>query len=147
MMAAASTMHHTCALHRRAHPRAGQRSSSFSAEFRHAQGPAFPNISQAFPAVSTSQSYRNRPRLLICIGVGTDRANGVSDAATLRAAAELTAASAFCGCASLHPATGGLYRKCIKVSALGGWLCVLVDTSCCCRTQNSTKAIAIPFLI
>ncbi len=49
MLAAASTMHHTCALHRCAHPCAGQRRSSFSAEFRHPQGSAFPNISQAFP--------------------------------------------------------------------------------------------------
>jgi hypothetical protein len=53
----------------------------------------------------------------VCIGVGTDRANGVSDAATLRAVAELTAASAFYGCVSLDPKTGELYRKCIQVRA------------------------------
>lgn len=49
--------------------------------------------------------------------MGTDRANGVSDAATLRAVAELTAASAFHGCVSLDTATGEVYRKCIKVRA------------------------------
>jgi hypothetical protein len=54
-------------------------------------------------------------QILVCIGVGTDRANGVSDAATLRAVAELTAASAFYGCVSLDAATGALYRKCIQV--------------------------------
>jgi hypothetical protein len=54
-------------------------------------------------------------QILVCIGVGADRANGVSDAATLRAVAELAAASAFYGCVSLDTNTGELYRKCIEV--------------------------------
>ena len=54
----------------------------------------------------------------MCIGVGTDRANGVSDAATLRAVAELTAAAAFYGCVSLDAATGLLYRNCIEVQCV-----------------------------
>jgi hypothetical protein len=52
--------------------------------------------------------------MVVCIGAGADRANAVSDAATLRPVPELTAASAFYCCVSLHPK---LYRKCIQVRA------------------------------
>ena len=44
-----------------------------------------------------------RLKLLVCLGLGADRYNQVSDAASLRAVAELTAQGGFLGAVSLEP--------------------------------------------
>lgn len=60
----------------------------------------------------------DKPRVLsktlVCIGVGCDRFNGVSDSSTLRAIAELTRTGAFLGCAALSPPVVSLYERVIK---------------------------------
>ena len=55
-------------------------------------------------------------KFLLNIGIGSDRFNNVSDAATLRAIAELTAAGGFRGAISLEQNHTGLqfYRDCIQ---------------------------------
>jgi hypothetical protein len=57
-----------------------------------------------------------RAKVLIVIGLGTDRFNQVSDAASLRAVAELTRAGGFLGAVSLEPAAAGsvFYRGCLE---------------------------------
>lgn len=56
-----------------------------------------------------------RARILVCVGMGCDRFNHVSDAASLRAIAELTAAGAFLGAVALEPQgeAFGFYRACL----------------------------------
>ncbi len=56
-----------------------------------------------------------KARVLISIGLGTDRFNHVSDAASLRAIAELTRMGGFLGAISLEPQFEGscLYRACL----------------------------------
>lgn len=49
-----------------------------------------------------------RARLLLSVGLGADRFNHVSDAASLRAVAELTARGGFLGVAALEPTSPGL---------------------------------------
>lgn len=51
--------------------------------------------------------------LLIVVGVGCDRFNGVSDCATLRAVAELTALGGFHGCVSMTCKESAFYDKCV----------------------------------
>ncbi|MDI1430782.1 DUF1152 domain-containing protein [Polyangium sorediatum] len=55
-------------------------------------------------------------KLLCSIGLGADRFNGVSDAASLRAIAELTEAGGFLGAVSLEPTSPGFdfYKRCIE---------------------------------
>lgn len=55
-------------------------------------------------------------RVLISIGLGTDRFNQVSDAASLRAVAELTRMGGFLGAVSLEPTGAGssFYRDCLE---------------------------------
>jgi hypothetical protein len=67
-------------------------------------------------SVATVAGLDVKLKFLISIGLGTDRYNNVSDAATLRAIAELTAAGGFHGAVSLEPNHDGLqfYRKCIE---------------------------------
>ncbi len=57
-----------------------------------------------------------KARVLISIGLGTDRYNHVSDAASLRAIAELTRMGGFLGAVSLEPNGAGscLYRNCLE---------------------------------
>jgi hypothetical protein len=57
-----------------------------------------------------------RARVLIVVGLGTDRFNHVSDAASLRAVAELTRAGGFLGAVSLEPSAPGsvFYRGCLE---------------------------------
>lgn len=57
-----------------------------------------------------------RTRLLAVIGLGTDRFNHVSDAASLRAIAELTRSGGFLGAVSLEPNAIGstFYRGCLE---------------------------------
>jgi hypothetical protein len=80
-----------------------------------------------------------RAKVLITVGLGTDRFNQVSDAATFRAVAELTRAGGFLGAVSLEPEAAGsnFYRDCLEhiyqrqgfrsvlagtiVSAIEGW--------------------------
>jgi hypothetical protein len=52
-------------------------------------------------AVATLTNPRIRLKALLCLGLGTDRFNNVSDAASLRAISELTAEDGFLGCMSL----------------------------------------------
>ena len=56
-----------------------------------------------------------KARILISIGLGTDRFNHVSDAASLRAISELTRMGGFLGAVSLEPSGDGpcLYRSCL----------------------------------
>ncbi|WP_170229316.1 DUF1152 domain-containing protein [Polyangium fumosum] len=56
-------------------------------------------------------------KLLCSIGLGADRFNGVSDAASLRAIAELTKAGGFLGAVSLEPTSPGFdfYKRCIEL--------------------------------
>lgn len=55
-------------------------------------------------------------RVLISVGLGTDRFNQVSDAASLRAIAELTKMGGFLGAVSLEPTGVGsqFYRDCLE---------------------------------
>lgn len=55
-------------------------------------------------------------KVLISIGLGTDRFNHVSDAASLRAVAELTRMGGFLGCVALEPTSPGFtfYRGCLE---------------------------------
>ena len=54
-------------------------------------------------------------KILVSIGLGTDRYNHVSDAASLRAIAELTQLGGFLGAVSLEPSNPGyrFYRDCL----------------------------------
>lgn len=56
-----------------------------------------------------------KAKMLIVVGLGTDRFNQVSDAASLRAVAELTRAGGFLGAVSLEPTAAGsvFYRDCL----------------------------------
>lgn len=68
-------------------------------------------------SVATIANLQDIPlKLLINIGLGSDRFNQVSDGATLRAIAELTAMNGFLGALSLDQAHAGLqfYRDCIE---------------------------------
>jgi len=55
-------------------------------------------------------------KLLCSIGLGADRFNGVSDAASLRAIAELTEVGGFLGAVSLEPTSPGFrfYKRCVE---------------------------------
>jgi hypothetical protein len=55
-------------------------------------------------------------KVLVTIGLGTDRYNHVSDAASLRAIAELTQMGGFLGSVSLEPSSPGyrFYRDCLE---------------------------------
>jgi hypothetical protein len=55
-------------------------------------------------------------KILVSIGLGTDRYNHVSDAASLRAIAELTQTGGFLGAVSLEPSNPGyrFYRDCLE---------------------------------
>src|SRR5262249_53701752 len=57
-----------------------------------------------------------RAKVLVVVGLGTDRFNHVSDAASLRAVAELTRAGGFLGAVSLEPSAPGsvFYRACLE---------------------------------
>jgi hypothetical protein len=56
-----------------------------------------------------------KAKVLIVVGLGTDRFNQVSDAASLRAVADLTRAGGFLGAVSLEPLAAGsiFYRGCL----------------------------------
>jgi hypothetical protein len=68
-------------------------------------------------SVTTVASLKElKARVLISIGLGTDRFNQVSDAASLRAIAELTRMGGFLGAVILEPAGAGacFYRDCLE---------------------------------
>jgi hypothetical protein len=67
-------------------------------------------------AVATLEAPRVTLRALLSIGLGADRFNGVSDAASLRAIAELTAQGGFLGGLCLEPGSEGIacYRACVQ---------------------------------
>ncbi len=60
-------------------------------------------VSVGAAAMCSSPTVQNR--LLISVGFGSDRFNDVSDASSLRAVAELTAAGGFFGCMSIEPSS------------------------------------------
>ena len=68
-------------------------------------------------SVTTVASLKDlKLKVLITIGLGTDRFNHVSDAASLRAIAELTRMGGFLGSLSLEPQAPGscFYRDCLE---------------------------------
>jgi hypothetical protein len=70
-------------------------------------------------------------KILVSVGLGTDRYNHVSDAASLRAIAELTQLGGFLGAVSLEPLNPGyrFYRDCLEHIYLGqGFRSVLSGT-------------------
>lgn len=73
-------------------------------------------IEDAVSVTAVDSLKRLKARVLISIGLGTDRFNHVSDAASLRAIAELTRMGGFLGAVSLEPAGAGssLYRDCLE---------------------------------
>lgn len=73
-------------------------------------------IEDAVSIAAVAGLSRPRLKLLVSIGLGADRFNQVSDAASLRAIAELTAAGGFRGALSLEPDSAALdfYRGAIE---------------------------------
>jgi hypothetical protein len=73
-------------------------------------------IEDAVSVAAVSALDGLRAKVLIVVGLGTDRFNHVSDAASLRAVAELTRAGGFLGAAALEPAAAGsaFYRGCLE---------------------------------
>jgi hypothetical protein len=68
-------------------------------------------------SVATVASLKGlKARVLISVGLGTDRFNHVSDAASLRAIAELTRSGGFLGAVSLEPGGPGsrFYKTCLQ---------------------------------
>ena len=71
-----------------------------------------------------------KTKILISIGLGCDRYNHVSDAASLRAIAELTAQGGFLGAVGLQPSSAGFrfYRNCLDhIYARQGFHSVIGD--------------------
>lgn len=73
-------------------------------------------VEDAISVATVAKLNRVKLRILISIGLGSDRYNHVSDAATLRAIAELTQSGGYLGAVSLEPDNFGLqfYRDCIE---------------------------------
>jgi hypothetical protein len=73
-------------------------------------------IEDAVSVAATAALSGPRLKVLISVGLGADRYNHVSDAATLRAVAELTRAGGFLGTIGLEPDGPGLsfYRDCLE---------------------------------
>ena len=72
-------------------------------------------IEDAVSIATVASLAELKAKVLIVIGLGTDRFNQVSDAASLRAVAELTRAGGFLGAVSLEPSAAGsvFYRGCL----------------------------------
>jgi hypothetical protein len=66
-------------------------------------------IEDAVSVAAVSRLDVTGPRVLVSVGLGADRYNDVSDAASLRAVAELTAAGGFLGALSIEP-TGPAFQ-------------------------------------
>ncbi|MCK6545616.1 DUF1152 domain-containing protein [Myxococcota bacterium] len=73
-------------------------------------------IEDAVSVAAVASLTRPAVKLLFSVGLGADRFNEVSDAATLRAIAELTRAGGFLGATSLEPGLESLdfYRRCVE---------------------------------
>ena len=73
-------------------------------------------IEDAVSVAAVAALTNVKTKILFSLGLGADRFNGVSDAATLRAIAELTSAGGFLGAMSLEPTDPGLqfYRRAIE---------------------------------
>lgn len=73
-------------------------------------------VEDAVSVTAVASLKELKARVLISIGLGTDRFNQVSDAASLRAIAELTKLGGFLGAVSLEPAAVGsrFYRDCLE---------------------------------
>jgi len=88
-------------------------------------------IEDAVSVASLAKLHRIQTSLLVSVGFGCDRFNHVSDAASLRAVAELTAQGGYRGCLALEP--GGVplqfYRRCLEhIYARQGFQSVLAGT-------------------
>jgi hypothetical protein len=72
-------------------------------------------IEDAVSLAAISSLEGPETKILVSVGLGSDRFNQVSDAASLRAIAELTRAGGFLGAVSLEPGSAGfeLYRSCV----------------------------------
>jgi hypothetical protein len=83
-------------------------------------------------SVTTVASLKElKAKVLITIGLGTDRFNHVSDAASLRAIAELTRMGGFLGSVGLEPTAAGsvFYRDCLEhIDERQGFRSVLAGT-------------------
>ncbi len=73
-------------------------------------------IEDAVSVTTVASLEELKARVLITVGLGTDRFNHVSDAASLRAIAELTRMGGFLGSLSLEPQAPGscFYRECLE---------------------------------
>lgn len=73
-------------------------------------------IEDAVSVTTVAGLDRLKAKVLFSIGLGTDRFNHVSDAASLRAVAELTRRGGFLGCVSLEPSSPSFvfYRECLE---------------------------------
>lgn len=73
-------------------------------------------IEDAVSVTTVSTLKGLKARILISVGLGTDRFNHVSDASSLRAISELTRLGGFLGAVSLEPTGDGprLYRSCLE---------------------------------
>jgi len=73
-------------------------------------------IEDAVSIATVASLSELKARLLMVIGLGTDRFNHVSDAASLRAVAELTQTGGFLGAVSMEPQAAGsiFYRGCLE---------------------------------
>ena len=88
-------------------------------------------IEDAVSVTSVAGLEDLKAKVLISIGLGTDRYNHVSDAASLRAIAELTRMGGFLGCSSLEPSSRGFsfYRDCLEhIYSRQGFRSVLAGT-------------------
>ena len=73
-------------------------------------------IEDAVSVATVASLSELKAKVLVVVGLGTDRFNQVSDAASLRAVAELTRAGGFLGAVSLEPSAAGsvFYRDCLE---------------------------------
>jgi hypothetical protein len=73
-------------------------------------------IEDAVSVVTVASLKELKAKVLFTVGLGTDRFNHVSDAASLRAIAELTRMGGFLGSLGLEPAAAGscFYRDCLE---------------------------------
>jgi len=72
-------------------------------------------IEDAVSVMAANLIEKQIPKILLAVGVGSDRFNDVSDASTLRAIAEITRLGGFLGSISLEPNNAGLafYSSCL----------------------------------
>lgn len=88
-------------------------------------------VEDAVSVAAVARLKNVQHRLLLCIGLGADRFNLVSDSASLRAIAELTKTGGYLGSVGIEPSSEGalFYRNCIEyIFARQGFRSVLAGT-------------------